>query len=226
MRTRILSSLAFILLLAGAGCKKDNYDAPSTELKGRIIYNGKQLGLRSNGVQLELWQPGFALSSKIPVFVAQDGSFSVKLFNGNYKLVGVRGNGPWVDFQDSIPVTVSGNGQVDVQVDPYFVFQDATFQHTATTVTVTFTIMRINPTQPLESVTLYVGNSKIVDVFNRNVAVTKVAADITNILQPQTLTLTLPADLANKSFVYARVGIKAVGVGEQVYTPAELIQLK
>jgi hypothetical protein len=226
MRTRILSSLALTLLLAAAGCKKDNYDAPATELKGRIVYNGKQLGVRSNGVQLELWQPGFALSSKIPVFIAQDGSFSVKLFNGSYKLVGVRGNGPWANFQDSIPVTVSGNGDIDVQVDPYFVFQDATFQHTATTVTVTFTIMQVNPTQPLESVTLYVGNSKIVDVFNRNVAVTKVAADITNILQPQTLTLTLPADLVNNSFVYARVGIKAVGVGEQVYTPAELIQLK
>jgi hypothetical protein len=106
-------NLIVLFMMASAailtGCEKDNYQQPKSVLKGRIVYDGQVIGLRSNGVQLELWQHGYQLFTKIPVHVEQDGTFSASLFDGNYKLVRLRGNGPWTDNSDSIDVQLKGS---------------------------------------------------------------------------------------------------------------------
>src|SRR5688572_5356036 len=112
----IIGSLVVFL----AACKKDNFEPPKSWLTGKVVYQNQPLGVRSNGVQLELWQPGYANFSKIPVFVAQDGTFSANVFDGNYKLTFLRGNGPWVETTDTINVSVKGSTEVDVPVTPYF----------------------------------------------------------------------------------------------------------
>jgi hypothetical protein len=73
---RFVLPLASILLLGGCDIGVlDNYDEPTSVLKGQVVFEGVPVGVRSNGVPLELWQPGFALSQKVPVYVDQDGSF-------------------------------------------------------------------------------------------------------------------------------------------------------
>lgn len=214
MKRFIITSLLAVIVLAG--CKKDNFEKPKSVLKGSVVYNKRALGLRSNGVQLELWQRGYELFTKIPVYVNEDGTFSSLLFDGNYKLVLRQGNGPWKDNSDSLDVTVNGTTNVEVSVQPYFVIQNATFTKNGTTVTAVVTIETAANNLPLESVTLYAGTTGIVDQVNNSVSSTVVP----DVSQPVTLSLTIPAT----GVFYARVGVKTSGIAEQVYSQTEKIQ--
>src|SRR5690606_28374043 len=111
--------------LVAASCDFDNFEEPKSTLSGRVVYNGEALGLRSNGVELEIWQHGYDLFQKIPVYVAQDGTFSAVLFDGDYKMTLLRGNGPWMDQTDSIDVQVRGDQMSDVEVQPYYVLRNS-----------------------------------------------------------------------------------------------------
>ncbi|WP_343670242.1 DUF3823 domain-containing protein [Chitinophaga sp.] len=213
MRYLMITSLVLIL---AAGCKKDNFEKPKSTLTGRVVYDKNAIGVRSNGVQLELWQHGYALFSKIPVYVGQDGTFSAILFDGDYKLVLRQGNGPWLDDADSIDVKVSGTTSVDVSVNPYFIISNATFTKSGTQLTATVSIQRINNNLPLEAVNLYIGNTNIVDQVN-SIARASVTPDISG---PVTIQLTLPADAA----YFARVGVKTAGVAEQVYSEVQKVE--
>lgn len=216
---RIISFSFAVLLLAAAGaCKKDNYEKPSSVLSGTVVYNKEAVNVRSNGVQLELWQKGFELFTKIPVHVAQDGSFSAALFDGNYKLVLLPGNGPWVNNTDSIDVSVNGNTVVEVAVQPYFSVKNATAGKSGTTVTATFSIEKIAGTGNLESVSLFLGKTNIVDAVNNLGSASISAANITDITQPITITMNIPGSLSGQTFFYARAGVRTAGVAEQIYT--------
>ena len=221
--------LIFFLAMATvsiAGCKKDNYDEPSSILKGQVVYQDQPIGLRSNGVQLELWQPGFELNTKIPVYVAQDGTFAASVFDGNYKLVRLRGNGPWVNDADTMDVKVSGTTEVKVEVTPYFMIKNANLAQSGTNLTATFSLQQIDNSLPLDAVTLYLGATTIVDQVNSVAATSKPASEITNITQPITLTVAIPPSLSAKGYVYARIGAKTSGVAELIYTAAQKIELK
>jgi hypothetical protein len=216
----ILSSsfIALLLCMLATGCKKDNFEKPSSTLNGTVVYNKEAVGVRSNGVQLELWQYGFQLFTKIPVHVAQDGSFSASLFDGNYKLVRLPGNGPWINNTDSIDITVNGNTVVEVPVQPYFIIKSATAGKAGTTVSATFSIERVNASQPLESATLYVGKTNIVDAVNNLGAATLSADEIGDIIGPVTINVNIPAALSGETFFFARIGVKTAGVAERIYT--------
>ena len=136
-----------LLALAGlllAACEKDNLKEPGSTLTGRIVYQGQPVGVRSAGVQFELWQRGFQLFTRIPLNIKQDGTFSATLFDGDYKLVRARGAGPWVDNADTIPVKVQGTASVDVPVEPYFIIKNEAFTRNGTTVTGTFQLQAVN----------------------------------------------------------------------------------
>jgi len=213
MRYLIIASL---LLIISAGCKKDNFEKPASTLSGHVVYDKNALGLRSNGVQVELWQHGYALFSKIPVYVGQDGAFSAILFDGDYKLVLRQGNGPWLDNADSIDVKVSGATNVDITVKPYFIITNATFAKSGTQLTASVSVQQINNNLPLEAVSLYIGNTNIVDQVNsiKSVSVTP------DISQNVNIQMTLPADAA----YFARIGVKTAGVAEQVYSQVQEVK--
>lgn len=215
---RLISSyvITLLLLVLVNGCKKDNYEKPSSLLSGKVVYDKEAVGLRSNGVQLELWQHGFELFTKIPVYVAQDGTFSASLFNGSYKLVRLPGNGPWVNNIDSIDVTVNGNTVIEVPVQPYFVIKNATISKSGTTVTGTFSIVKVANGGTLESVALFVGKTNIVDAVNNLGSAAVNGSDITDINAPVTVTLTIPGSLSGQSFFFARVSVKTAGVAEHI----------
>lgn len=207
MRYLILASL---LLILSAGCKKDNFEKPKSTLTGRVVYDKNALGLRSNGVQVELWQHGYALFSKIPVYVGQDGAFSAILFDGDYKLVLRQGNGPWLDNADSIDVKVSGSTNVDITVRPYFIINNVSYVKSGTQLTATVSVQQINNNLPLEAVNLYIGKTNIVDQVN-SIKSVSATPDLSGAF---TLQMTLPADAA----YFARIGVKTAGVAEQVYS--------
>ena len=226
MRKIFLATVGLAIFILVTGCKKDNYDPPTSQLTGRVVFQGQPVGVRSNIIQLELWQSGFQLYTKIPVNVAQEGTFSAMLFDGDYKLTRLKGNGPWADNTDTINVQVRGATTVDVPVDAYFVVKGETFQKNGSNITTTFSLQRGNTSKNLEDVRLYLARTTIIDQNNQDAFVTKAASAITDLTQPITLSVALPASLATKDYVFARVGVKIVGVSELAFSMPQKIALK
>lgn len=221
MKTLFYGLLTLVLGLAG--CAKDNFDAPASVLQGRVIYQNQPVGVRSNGVQLELWQPGFQVYTKIPVYVAQDGSFEATLFDGDYKLVLLRGNGPWVDNSDTVRVFVRGNTQVDVPVQPYYTVSGEQYRKDANNLLATAKINGVVTTRAIERVTFYVGTTQFVDVNNNAGRVDLTGTALADLSKTLSFTLPLPTSLG-KNYAYGRIGVKTAGVAELLYSPVQEIK--
>lgn len=236
MNIRYIAYLFLAIAGIVSGCEKDNFEEPKSTLAGRVVFENQPVGVRtpnvnsdgtsSNGVQLELWQPGYQVYSKIPVFVNQDGSFSASLFDGDYKLVLLRGTGPWVDNTDTINVQVRGTTTIDVPVQPYYTIRNEAFTKNGNDITATCKVDQILTTRNVERVILYLGATQFVDSNNNVGRVEKSGADIADLSQNLAFTMSLPAAVANKEYCFARIAVKTVGVSEMLYTPVQKIQLR
>lgn len=201
------------------GCEKDNYKAPASFISGNVVYQDNPVQVRNARVQLELWQAGFARPTKIPVYVNQDGGFSANVFDGTYKLVLLRGSGPWVPNSDTINVN-SGASDVKVPVTPYFLITAPQITKSGNTVTASFGIQKIVSTANVEYAVLCLGSTQIVDRTN-NAGATEKAAAALNATGTQTITMNIPAALENKGYFYARIGVKTAGAEELIYSPVQ-----
>jgi hypothetical protein len=209
-----------------AGCTYDNYTAPQSVLSGTVGYQGQGIGIRSTVVQLELWQHGFQLFQKIPVYVSQDGTYKAILFDGNYLLTYLKGVGPWVTKTDTVPVTVKGNTVVDFPVEPYFFIKSSSFVKSGTNIVGTMTLQQVNTTQTLSAVYIYLSSGTILDGTLYMGTATIAAAAITDKTAPITINVAIPAALATKDYLYARVGVKTNTVTELAYGLPQQISLK
>ena len=212
----------FIVFLSA--CEKDNLKEPASTLSGNVTFQGQPIGVRSDRVQFEIWQPGFAFFTKIPLNIAQDGSFKATLHDGNYKLVRLPNAGPWANNTDTINISLNGSATVDIPVEPLFVIKNASFTRSGTNVTATFTIEKNGThTRTMEVTKLFLGRYYILDLGNN--AANKDGAGVV-LGQPVTVTLAIPAAIANDDFIFARVGVKTRDIGEYLYTASQKLQLK
>ena len=221
MKNRLISLIVLLFVIILAGCEFDNFDPPTSTISGKVVYNGNAVNVRSGGTELELWQYGFQTRQKIPVYIAQDGTFSAMVFDGNYKLVRLKG-GPWENQTDSINVTVKGSATVDVPVTPYFTLSGENFTYDKSTgiLTATCNVVKVG-TLGIDNLTLYVGVTNIVDPTNSSQNSVLASDALTDLSTSKTLTVTLnPANKA-RSFIYARIGVKALGIQERLYTPVK-----
>jgi len=226
MKSKILSIAVLASLVILAGCEFDNYDEPQSTLTGNVTYNGANVGVRSGATQLELWQYGFALRQKIPVQIAQDGTFSARLFDGNYKLVRLAG-APWSNQTDSISVTVSGSTTVNVPVTPYYVITNPAFSYTSGTKTISGSglVTKVG-TANITSVTLYVGVTNIVDANNNSQNTTISGAALADLSTPKTLNIVLSTANQARQYVFVRMGVLSAGSAERFYTPVQKVALQ
>src|SRR5690606_27515522 len=98
------------------GCEYDNFTEPTSTLRGRIVYDGEPVGVRTNGPQLELWDEGQELSAQFPIHIAHDGTFSAVVYDGEYKLVR-KTNYPWLPaLTDKECVQVNDHNAIDIPV--------------------------------------------------------------------------------------------------------------
>jgi len=215
-RNLFLSLLCCLLLLS---CGKDNYDPPESELSGKIISRttGDAIGVRETGtpVEMQLYQDGYQLHTPILVYVNQDGTFSAKLFDGVYKLVSADNAGPWVNKRDTVLVSVKGNSTVDYPVDPYFTLENENFKVSGDVLTVNFNILQEikDPTKQMQSVTLYINNTRFVDSGYNKMAVTVPDPS----LGSNSLSVNI-SKLSSYPVLYARIGLQITNIGQQVYT--------
>jgi hypothetical protein len=231
---RLLSAsvLAFVTALFLPACDYDNFDPPNTTLEGAVIYNGEQVGVSHGIYGLQLWEPGYELNDDIQVFLQQDGTFSSKVFDGEYKLVRRPGGGPWVPNTDSVRIQVDGsnvrvnqgngqvsNGRLEVPVQPYFWIENENIERNQSTITASFEVSQEVASADLETVGLYVGSSRLVDESGSGSdAVTTMSAG--EIEDRSSIQLSVDvSDLGNTGTLYARIGVKAAESEQLLYTP-------
>ena len=223
-----MKKVIYICLLLTAviyGCEVDNYDPPASQLSGRIVFNGDPVYVRQGISVLQLYQPGFELKYPINVNVKDDGTFSSLLFDGNYQLVRIAGNGPWESNTDTIAVEVRGSARVEVPVTPYFTISNAAFSVENDSVKASCTVTNQVSGRQVERVVLIVGKTTILDDLTKIVPSTvdllssKPGAGL-NLSQPVALSQHLSVSpLSAQAHLFARIGVKTVGVTELIYSP-------
>ena len=213
-----------LLAVCLSGCELDNYEPPKSAFTGRLVFEGNPVGIRQGISVLQLFQPGFQTVTPINVNVKQDGTFASMLFDGNYKLIRISGNGPWEANPDTVDVVVKGATSLDVPVRPYFTITDATFAIAGEVLNASCRITNVVTGRQVERISLILGKTSILDDPTKLVPVpadplsTKAGAGL-DLSQPITLSqnLTVPI-LANSPYLYARIALKVVGVPELLYS--------
>jgi hypothetical protein len=247
MKNKLLLLLVIISVLGG--CKKDNREPPSSTLSGVVQIEGSKqpVGVASNRVQLELWQSGYALFQKIPVYIDQDGSFSAKLFDGQYKLVRLSG-APWANNADTININLKGSATVEVPVKPFFTVgnETITFNAADTSITAMFSVSQLDATKQADRVSLHIGLTNFVDAVTNQIPLPAANNDKTPaadyltapttfkvFLNPARYPGTTTAELRRqlgvalqKGYLFARGAVRTTGVTERFYSQVKQISLK
>lgn len=220
----------FILMVALLGffasCKKDNYDAPGVDFTGRIVYKGEALNVQYGNVNFELWQPGFGASGAINVNINQEGGYSAKLFDGNYKLVFAANQGPFLwpknakGTQDTIAVTINGNKTMDLEVMPYYMIRNAAVTTAAGKVNGSCKLEKIITdvnAKNIDRVTLYINKTQFVDGSN-NIALQDLTGAALADLNNLNMSVTIPTLVPTQNYVYGRIGVKINGVEDLIFS--------
>jgi hypothetical protein len=231
LRLQYISLLACCVSMLS--CEKDNYDAPSNTLSGKLVYQGQTFGVEKDQVPYQLFQFGFGKVGPIGSSFTQEGTYSALLFNGTYKLIIPNGQGPFLwkktpgGAPDSLTISLNGNQVLDLEVTPYYLVKDAQVTGGSGKVNAAFKIAKIitdASAKEVENVRLYINKTQFVSAGN-NIANANIdggaIADPNNV----NLSVTVPAMTPTQNYVYARVGLKIKDVEDRIYSPLVKIQL-
>lgn len=235
IKSRYLVLAAITFCTIAVSCKKDNYTAPSSTLKGRLVYKGDSIGVERDQVPFELYQYGFGKVGAIGSSFAQNGTYSQLLFDGDYKLIIPNGQGPFMWKQiaagapDSIAISLKGSQTLDVEVTPYYMIR--TPQMTAvpadTSVTATFKVEKIITDsvngKNIDRVSLYINKTQFVSGGD-NIAGTDLSGSAITDPASITLKVKVPIFVPTQNYVFARIGVKIAGVEDMIFSPVQKIQ--
>jgi hypothetical protein len=231
MKNRFYFIAGAIIAVLFSACKKDNYEAPQADFTGRIVYKGEPINVQYGQVNFELWQSGFGNYSALNVNVNQEGGYSAKLFDGNYKLVFSANQGPFLwkknaaGKQDTIAVNISGSKTMDIEVTPYYMIRGATLTAASGKVNGFCKLEKIITdanAKDVESVSLYISKTQFVDGGN-NIAVQELKGAAIADLNNLNTSVTIPAIVPAQNYVFARIGVKIAGVDDLIFTPVAKI---
>jgi hypothetical protein len=235
MKLRLYICIALFVTSISA-CEKDNLKEPTSTLTGSVTFQGQPVGVRqvggtppaTVGVIYDIFQPGYAFFTPIPLFINHDGSFKATLFDGDYKIVRRNtASGPWVEKNDTISVSVKGSALVDIPVEPYFIIKNASFTKTGSNISATFTVEKNGThSNTLERAAFFIGRYSLLDANNGSAVTQPTTPPSITLGQPVTLTWAIPASIAGDDFIFARVGVKTRGITEYLFTQTTKIQLK
>lgn len=218
-------------------CKKDNYDPPSAQLSGRVVYQGEPLQLEYNQVPYQLYQYGFGKLGPISnTSFTQEGTYSVLLFDGEYKLIIPDNQGPFLwkknaaGAPDTVVVNMRGNQTLDLEVTPYYMIRTPQFAAAGGNVTGTFKVEKIITdagAKDIERVNLYINKTTFVsgNGGDYNIASASInGADITDV-NNVSLSVTVPSLVPAQAYIFARIGLKVAGVEDMIFSPVVKLTL-
>lgn len=240
--------LGLLLIFALASCALDNYEPPKSFLKGRLVYNGEPVMVGDRQVEFRAVEPGYARVNPLPIYVAEDGSFSTLFFDSTYKLYFLNGEGPFKPKlnpetqSDTIIVSLQGSKTMDIEVTPYYMVRNPQFSYdkAAKTVTATLKVEQIITgagALNVESVVITLHKTSLIngreDGYRddekkwRNSRTTSLSRNDIATLDNVSITGILPDYyLPSQNYVYARVGVKIVGLNDMVFSPVQKIELQ
>lgn len=224
-----------ILLALGTAlmsCELDNYEPPTSQLSGRIVYQGTPLHFEYDRVSYELYQDGFGKTGPMSSTFTSDGAFSHLLFDGEYKMVVPDGQGPFLwgeaaDMPDTVTIIVAGNTEQDFEVIPYWMISNAQLSGSGNQVTGTFALEQIVTdanAKAIESVTLYVSKTLFAN-SQTNIATTVVEGSAITDVNNVSLSTTVPELVPAQDYVFASIGVKLVGVDDLIFSPTQKLDL-
>jgi len=231
MKTKFYYILFMVAIVFLSSCKKDNYDAPEVDFTGRLVYKGEAINVQFDNVNFQLFQPGFGKTGAINVTIAQDGTYSSKLFDGNYQLVFAANQGPFLwpknanGAQDTIAVALNGSKVMDIEVVPFYMIRNAAFTYTANTVNATCSLEKIITdanAKDVERVSLYINKTQFVDGNNQIATQNLTEASLSD-LNNLSLAVTVPNLTPTQNYVFARIGVKMSGYEDMIFTPVTKI---
>lgn len=220
-----------LMVVIAASCKKDNFEAPSLTLSGKINYQGEAIQVEYDRVPFELYQYGFGKTGAIRSSFTQEGTYSSVLFSGQYKLIIPNGQGPFkwnenvAGTRDSVTIDLSSDKTLDLEVTPYYMIRTPQMNAASGTVTATFKAEKIITDasgKDIEEVALYINKTQFVSGANNNAQATMAGSAITN---PDNISLnvTIPAMVPAQNYVFARIGLKIAGVEDRIFSPVQKI---
>lgn len=241
-----LSVILFGLVLSS--CKKDNMDAPTTKLNGRLVYKGEPVEVEYDRVPFELYDQGFGKLGPAGIFsqpttpnntnttttFTQDGKFSMVLYDGNYKFVVRPGQGPFLWPQtggkaDTLAINLIGDQVKDIEVLPYYMVRTPQFAKAGTGVTATFKAEKIITDavngKEIQYVQMMVNKTQFVSPTDYIGTITQIAGSAITNPNAITMSVTVPAIQPTQNYVFARVGIKMVGVEDMIFSAVTKISL-
>ncbi|MEK6481011.1 DUF3823 domain-containing protein [Catalinimonas sp. 4WD22] len=240
MKIKFHYIISLALSTALFSCEKDNYEAPSSLLSGRLLYQGTPLNFEYNRVSYELYQDGFGktgpLNAGIPnvqgSFFTSEGEYSQLLFNGTYKMVVPNGQGPFLwgeeaDMPDTVIINVSGNTHQDFEVIPFWMIRNTQLSGSGNQVSGTFALEQIVTdanARDIESVTLYVSKTLFAN-SQTNVATNTIEGNALIDLSNVSLSATVPELVPTQSYVFASIGVKLTGIDDMIFSPTQKIDL-
>tara|TARA_R110000744_G_scaffold374490_1_gene487319 strand:- start:19847 stop:20536 length:690 start_codon:yes stop_codon:yes gene_type:complete len=229
MKSKIYFLLLGTLLLV-TSCELDNFNEPDAFLTGSIVYNGEAIPVARNQVRFELWQSGYDAPAPIDVAIAQDGSFSSRLFSGDYKLSFLATEGPFKAPTDTIYFSLNGNTAKDFEVNPYVMIRNSQFSHASGVVSGSCSIEQIitgADAKDVERVTLVINRTQFVDTNSGGEgSLAQVDADISD-FNNISMSVEIPTDATkpDQNYIFARIGVKLQGVEDMIYTHVEKVTL-
>lgn len=208
----------------------DNYEKPEAVLSGAIVHEGDTIRVRSGAAELELWEPGFELNTKIPVSISKDGTFSAKLFEGSYKLTQLIGDGPWVPSTDTMAVEVNGDKQIQFEVEPYYKITSSDIALEGSEITADFTLEQVNGSRDISFVTLFLGTGKFTSIRHNSFFWNQYQEGIQiDDNGPNSMSISLsqlPDNLAGRDYVFARICVEIIGKEDALYSKVYKISLQ
>ena len=213
------------LILLTASCQIDNYDEPDALFTGRITYNGDPVMVGANQVRFQLYQPGYGNSGPFDVWVDLDGSYSGRLSSGEIKLKFLDGQGPFKAPADTIFISLNGNTDMDLEVQPYYMVRNPQFSKSNNTVNATVSVEKVlmgADGRDIEAVTLFINRTAIVS----NTGDYNIAQNNGDFADPNNVNLAVNIpDNYDRSYIFARVGVKIAGVEDLIFSPVERLDL-
>jgi len=232
----IYSILLGTMLLGMASCELDNYDEPGTFLTGRITYQGEPIQTRSNAVSFQIWQNGYPIKGNSDIAIDQDGSFSGRFFDGSYKLVFTRNQGPFKTIiqnpqrLDTLDIAISGNTNFDIEVLPYYMIRNAQFSHVGNDIKASCSIEKIITgvdAKDIEHVTLYINNTAWVSSnYQEFKNIEPLIRGNFSDLNAINLTQAIPEKYAGSNYLFTRIAVKIKDVEDEIYSSVEKVTLK
>lgn len=233
MQNYIGRVILMVICVAAVSCKKDNYAAPGSTLNGRIVYKGESIGVEYDKVPFQVFQYGFGKTGPINGTFAPDGTFSLLLFNGEYKFTIPNDQGPFRWKQtaqgqpDTVTINLNGSQTADMEVLPYYMIRTPQLTVASGKLSATFAIEKIitdGTAKNIEQVTLYLNKTVIVSGTDNLGSASINGGDITDPLHVN-LQVDIPTIVPTQQYVFARIGLKIAGVEDRIFSPLVKLNL-